>query len=319
MTRVPSPCTGLCRLDEQQCCVGCLRTRDEIAVWSGAGESRQEEILAAVDRRRVAKGHWLRVPRDGMTLVELLVVMAILSLLMGLLLPAVQAAREAARQASCKNNLKQVGIALHAYHDVHRAFPLGCLEWRGWQSPPSHRQFAWSAMLLPQLEQGPLHNEIDFGFPYDHPRNTAAANTRVATFLCPSSPERSGGMGPTDYGGLYGERLADRRSKDGVFLYDELIRFRDIRDGLSNTMGVAEDVGGPNAYWIDGGNVFEQAFGVNDPQAPWFDNEIRSVHPGGAMVLFVDGRVHFLTESVEHKLLGALITRAGSEVINGDY
>lgn len=271
--------------------------------------------IQADDRRthRQAGG----APNRAFTLVELLIVIAVIAMLAGLLLPAVQAAREAARKTSCGNNLRQVGLALHTYHDTHRSLPIGCFEYRGWRSPPTHRQFAWSAMILPQLEQAAVHDRIDFHVPYDHANNSDVAAARIPTYLCPSAPRGdAGGMGPTDYGGLYGERLVDRPSKDGVLIYEQAIRFRDITDGLSATLAVAEDVGGPNAHWIDGRNVFEQAFGVNDPDAPSFDNEIRSVHPAGAMALFAGGRVQFLSESIDLRTLGAIITRANHDVVD---
>ena len=83
-------------------------------------------------------------------------------------------------------------------------------------------------------------------------------------------------------------------------------------------MAVAEDVNGPHSEWINGANVFVQSGGVNDPSAWAGDNEIRSDHAGGAMALFVDGRVQFLSESIERVILGRLITRAGGEVAGAD-
>ncbi|MEL6897094.1 MAG: DUF1559 domain-containing protein [Planctomycetota bacterium] len=255
--------------------------------------------------------------RDGFTLVELLVVIAIIGILIGLLLPAAQAAREAARKTSCKNNMKQIGLAMQMYHDLHNRLPPGCHQWRGWPRRLDRKQMAWSAMILPQLEQGPLHASIDFGLPFDHPKNETAAKTKIQTYRCPTTPERyDAPFGVTDYAGIFGERIVNRRQADGVLVYETPFRFRDIRDGLSQTMSVAEDVGGPDAYWIDGTNIFEQTFGVNDRRAPSFDNEIRSQHTGGAMTLFVDGHVLFISQSIDRQLLGALITRDNSEVID---
>ncbi|MEM9646057.1 MAG: DUF1559 domain-containing protein [Planctomycetota bacterium] len=251
----------------------------------------------------------------GFTLVELLVVIAIIGILVAILAPGVQSAREAARQTHCKNNLKQIGLGLHAYHGVYRTLPIGCFEWRAWRAPKTRRQMAWSAMLLPFLEQSSVHDRIDFGLPFDHPANSAAAAVRIPTYECPSASRVPLVRGPTDYGGLFGERLLDRSPDDGVFLYEESIRFRDILDGLSQTMMVAEDVGGPDSEWINGRNVFVQAHGINDPEAWIGDNEIRSQHFGGAMVLFADGHVRFISQSLELETLGAVITRAKSEVV----
>ena len=189
-----------------------------------------------------------RSVRAGLTLIELLVVVAIIGMLISILLPAVQTTREAARQTRCKNNLKQIGLALHAYHNSHRTLPTGCIEWRGPFNPPTHRQFAWSALLLPFLEQQSLHKRIDFNVPFDAVANAEAAATRLSVYECPTAPTRSLKRGQTDYGGLYGERLLDPKTATGVFLYEKPIPFKDVRDGLSSTLAVAEDVGGLGVF-----------------------------------------------------------------------
>ena len=254
----------------------------------------------------------------GMSMVELLVVIAIIGMLVSLLLPAVQAAREAARQVSCKNNLRQIGISLHAYQDVHKTLPTGCLEWRSWRSPLSNRQFAWSAFLLPFLEQKALHDAIDFSLPFDSPRNAEAAGRRLNIYECPTADNRNLIRGQTDYGGLFGEMLVDSEQDDGVFLNERSIRFSEITDGLTHTLAVSEDVGGPDSEWINGGNVFVQSGGINDPNAWIGDNEIRSRHGPGAMTLFVDGRTQWMAQTIDTMTLGQLITRAKGEVISGD-
>lgn len=258
------------------------------------------------------------VVRRGFTLVELLVVIAIVGILIAMLLPAVQAVREAARKTSCHNNMHQVGIALHSYHNVHRTLPTGCFEWRGFSSPASHRQYAWSAFLLPFIEEQSLHSRIDFDVAFDDPANAEAAATPVATYRCPSAIDRFSERGLTDYAGLFGERIVSRDIWTGVFLYDRPIPFKAIFDGLSNTMCVAEDVGGPNSEWINGLNVFVQSHGINDRTAWIGDNEIRSLHPSGAMVLFTDGHSQFLSDSTDRQVLGAMITRAGREILPAD-
>ncbi|MEL6105705.1 MAG: DUF1559 domain-containing protein [Planctomycetota bacterium] len=251
----------------------------------------------------------------GFTLVELLVVLAILGILIALLLPAVQFAREAARQANCQNHQHQIGVALAAYHTVQRSLPIGCIEWRPWGAPATRKHLAWSALLLPQLGEQPLYEAVDFDYAYDHPKNAQAASVVVETYLCPTEVPSGSARAEISYAGLFGERLVDSRPDDGVFLYDRVIRFRDCLDGLSNTIATGEDMVGPESEWINGGNVLVQAHPINDDRVWVGDNEIRSLHPAGAMVLFLDGSTHLLNESIDRIVLGQLITRAGSEVI----
>ena len=139
--------------------------------------------------------------RNGMTLVELLVVVAIIAVLIGLLLPAVQAAREAARRTACGNNIRQIGLAIHHLHDHHSRFPAG---WNGVAQGHAAAEpedelpgWGWAARVLPQIEADALHDQIDFRKPiYDPGNPDLHAAVRVAvvpTFLCPSD-----GRGPTE-------------------------------------------------------------------------------------------------------------------------
>ncbi len=257
--------------------------------------------------------------RRGFTLIELLVVIAIIGVLIALLLPAVQAAREAARRAQCLNNLRQIGLALHGYHDVNNRFPPGGWEWR--PSPAStKRQIAWSALLLPWVEQRAVYDSLNLDLAYDAPANRTGGATALGVFLCPSSRRVSeivGGLGACDYGGLNGERITGPNNPPkGAFLYDDPLPLSAIRDGTSTTLGISEDAGWADGQWINGRNIFDQAFAIN--RAPRFENDIRSDHPGGANGLFLDGSARFLREQVPLRTLAALCTRAGGEVV-GDY
>ncbi len=204
--------------------------------------------------------------KSGFTLVELLVVIAIIGILVGLLLPAVQAAREAARRMSCSNNMKQLGLAMHNYHDTHRVFPYGFGE----------VQEFWSALILPQLEQNNLHstlvwtNSAQFGFGtvwtnYNSP-NKAACATLVSVFRCPSinQPEHIdynsiAGRVPVSYRGVAGAMVAsddastrpagyntaafmalEQPDLDGILFGASKIGFRDITDGSTNTLMIGE-------------------------------------------------------------------------------
>ena len=273
----------------------------------------------------------------GFTLVELLVVIAIIGILIALLFPAVQAAREAARRMSCSNNLHQVGIALHNYHDIHRTFPVGTIEYRNtylfvFKDPNAGLNFAWSALILPFLEQSAVLGEIDYGSPFDSAVNADIAAQVLPVYLCPTVPdgdELRQGRGPCHYGGIAGRQ---KPSLLGSLLYDvpawsngsitgvksaQAIRAADILDGLTNTVIVAEDSMNQDGQWISGGNVMEVAHTINDPDVAAIDNEIRSYHPGGANGVNADGSVRFLSETATREVVASLCTRAGGEVVEG--
>lgn len=255
--------------------------------------------------------------RSAFSLVELLVVIAVLGILASLLMVSIQSTRESARRLSCLNNFRQIGIALHVYHSTFGTFPAGGIE-------PRHlkrggRQLAWSALVLPQLEQGPLAETLDYGQAFDHPSNAAAAATVLPVYLCPSTPRRSplrNGRGACDYGGIFGERIMSPNDPPkGAMVYDRSFRIRDIRDGLGTTLVISEDSGSLDGQWINGRNLFDQAFPIN--AAPPFENDIRSRHPGGANGLFCDGSARFLGETIARETLAAICTRDGREVVEG--
>jgi prepilin-type N-terminal cleavage/methylation domain-containing protein/prepilin-type processing-associated H-X9-DG protein len=219
--------------------------------------------------------------RSGFTLIELLVVIAIIAVLIALLLPAVQQAREAARRTQCKNNLKQLGLALHNYHDTYNVFPMGYIDGvMGNNAGIKGEGWSWQAMILPQLEQGPLFQMIDFRFkPYGDgtistPANNAAAATPQPAFSCPSDPKPATipmhkapdyGEGPATTGavatssycgvaspwdgaqcnGPSGQPPQETGRELGLFTINRCRRMGDVTDGTSNTLAVGEVTFGP--------------------------------------------------------------------------
>lgn len=181
----------------------------------------------------------------GFTLIELLVVIAIIAILIALLLPAVQAAREAARRTQCKNNLKQLGLALHNYHDVHNAFPPG-----GTYQAAIVQPAGWSvqARLLPYIEQANLSTLIDFSHSYDV--QPAVTQIRVSSFMCPSEvndkayPDGALTHWPVNYAANYGEWFVWNPTSGefgtGAFGPNARTGMRDFIDGTSNSLAMAE-------------------------------------------------------------------------------
>ena len=246
---------------------------------------------------------------------ELLVVAAIVGLLLALLLPAVASARAAARRAHCQNNLRQIGLGLLLHHGAHQNFPVGCFEWRADGDSPQ-RQLAWSAYLLPFLEESALFEQLDLSAAFDSRRNAAAARTLLPVYLCPTSlrgEQLVGDRGPIDYGGIFGERISSPNNPPkGVMLIDRAISLSQVTDGASHTLIVAEDSRFLDGEWINGRNIFDQAFRIN--AAPTWENDIRSEHVGGAQAARADGSVAFLTNDLALPVLAAICTRAGGEL-----
>jgi len=202
----------------------------------------------------------------GFTLVELLVVIAIIGVMVGLLLPAVQAAREAARRMSCQNNLKQIGLGLHNYHDTFKVFPAGFYMNDGTYNAAKTPQqasngLAWSTMILPFIEQSPLYDlvqtqTLSFARHWElangaAPANAiAAARTGVSSYICPSDTmglinTKRGNYGNNNYLGNSGNNAA--RDLLGIFFVNSRIGMRDITDGTSNTFMVVECSGTADA------------------------------------------------------------------------
>lgn len=197
--------------------------------------------------------------KNGFTLVELLVVIAIIGVLIGMLLPAVQTARVAARRMQSLSNLRQIGLAIHGYHDARRSLPPGFRStptgsWpNGDNDPVPESGPGWSffAMLLPYLEETALHASIRFDLPITDALNKAARETNVSVFVDPGdAPPRlidvtASGATLTQaavcsYAGSLGTLAYEQQPFNGVFHRNSRIRFNDVSDGLSKTIAVGE-------------------------------------------------------------------------------
>lgn len=192
--------------------------------------------------------------RAGFTLIELLVVIAILSALIALLLPAVQQAREAARRTQCRNNLKQMGIALHNYHDTHNVLPIGYCSGMPYVDGATDTApgWSWASYILPQLDQGPLYNQFNWT---GSPQGVVAIQRNVPVYLCPTDitsnlpfnvPNKGGATvvqaAATSYAAVCGSDAVspEDKSGDGLFFRNSGVRLRDVTDGTSQTIAIGE-------------------------------------------------------------------------------
>jgi type II secretory pathway pseudopilin PulG len=317
----------------------------------------------------------------------LLVVIAIIGVLIALLLPAVQKVREAANRSQCLNNLKQLGLALHSYHDANLCFPSGFIA----QTPPQPGAYmsfvqsdytpGWSffALMLPYVEQGNLATKISYGLPILDGANQAARETPVKLFTCPSDTEPrliditdsgtttwAGSGNPTSYtypaassaltvlgqasvcsyAGCLGTIHYEEQPFTGMFHRNSRVRFADITDGSSNTVGIGERTSrfSPNS-WV--GPVWQQET-VYAPTAPLYDAATPSLnaratptavlvhvrisslqpnhpnnspgsffssHSSGAQFVNMDGSCRLISSSVAVQTYRDLCSRAGGEVV----
>lgn len=304
--------------------------------------------------------------RKGFTLVELLVVLAVIGLLVGLLLPAIQSSREAARRMSCSNNMRQLGLALHMFHDANRSFPAS-----GWNTAgpgnPAGKFVGWRPLILPYLEQANAHKLYNFSMNWWEETNLALAAIPFPMFRCPSTPENfpvlniiaknprpalalTLPLGPTDYEAIQGVQPAsidpafyNSGNRFAVMHRNSRTRMADILDGTSNTICVVECSGRPVVYrvrqarrdlnndqgigWADSEGPFSldgvnadgsregctPAAGCNMAMNVRNDNEPFSFHFGGIQVLYADGHVDFLSQTIDLKVMAAQCTRAAGE------
>ena len=293
--------------------------------------------LPSADRRRLALGRlsrrFARCKQRGFTVVELLVVIAVIGVLVALLLPAVQAARESSRRTRCANNLRQQGLALIGFEGEHHTLPVGCIDCL----EPPKRFHSWNSQLLPWLEQATLRKQVDFAHTSYEAPNIDAGAVVLDVFVCPSTlePEATSvsklwkTAAFTDYGGVYGVGGEGQDKVDeawniqplksdslGAFVYDESVAFNEITDGTSNTVACAELLNRrtTECKWINGNNIFAQDVESSINDAVITSVGIGSPHPSGAQVAFCDGHVTFLNEQMEQQALNALLTRAGEEL-----
>lgn len=310
----------------------------------------------------------MKAKKKGFTLIELLVVIAIIAILIALLLPAVQQAREAARRTQCKNNLKQLGLALHNYHDVYKCFPIGHQYVGGFDgnlaSGRGGSAFSWGWALLPYFDQAPLFSQFNAEqqlaetaptTPGGSVSNVQLAQSILPSVRCPSDsmPEKvNDGAIPnsattsyqgasSSYDGYGGTNFLRRNGAFTRSSFGVPISIRDIEDGTTNQIMIAETKWKTDASFRNRGRFFgaadnngltgaQGATNAIMVQGQWLMNwtsedgnpqphrTAGSAHVGGAQFVLGDGSVRFISENIDHTSTpwvnnaGAFMTPAGT-------
>ncbi len=212
-------------------------------------------------------------------------------LILAMFLP-VNRGREAARRTQCKNNLKQIGLALHNYHDVYEAFPPAFTV-----NSDGHPLHSWRTLILPFMEQQALYDGIDLSKPWSDPANRAAFESNLQAYRCPSSDIPDG---HTTYLGVTGP--------NSVFYSTEAVQLQNITDGTSNTLLVMEVPLEFSVHWM-------APYDAGLPLVLNLKSDAEKVHLGGALALLVDGSVRFLSKNIALETLEALVTINGGETV----
>jgi prepilin-type N-terminal cleavage/methylation domain-containing protein len=303
--------------------------------------------------------------RRGFTLIELLVVIAIIAILVALLLPAVQQVREAARRSQCQNHLSQIAVALANYEMAFEVLPPGVVNPTGpirseAKAPeavaapdadvapdappagaaadavaPDYYHVSWIVQILPQLDERNAYRKFDFQQSVYAPRNAEVRAYKIATLLCPSSPETfQSGVAETNYAGCHHDgETPIHVDNNGLLFLNSRISFEEITDGCSHTLLVGEKLmAGDVLGWVSGTRATLRNAGETPNQRrvearlamrggeaavrpPEEVGGFGSFHPGGAQFALGDGAVRFLSENIDPVFFTRLANRADGELV----
>ncbi|MCI0683425.1 MAG: DUF1559 domain-containing protein [Gemmataceae bacterium] len=275
------------------------------------------------------------VHRRGFTLIELLVVIAIIAVLIALLVPAVQRVRESASRLRCHNNLKQIGLALHSYHDRMKYFPPGYVSGVNAAGEDTGPGWGWAAHILDDIEQTPLRRQINFGLDVAHSANAGPRVHRLQIFLCPSDAHvgtfvpdgASVSIAHGNYAGVFGNlEIEDGPGNgNGMFYRNSRLRFADLVDGSSNTFLVGERSSNlSKATWTGALAGIDESQALVLGTCDHLPNDLAAAHAEdfwsrhaqGVNFLFGDGSVHNIHNSISEDVYRALSTRAGGEPVS---
>ena len=281
--------------------------------------------------------------KSGFTLVELLVVIAMIGILVALLLPAVQMARSAARRLSCQNNLQQLLIAATNYETAHMRYPQGVVD-KSTVIIEKEGKFhhSWVIPLLPYLEERNANKKVDKGVSVYHPKNRAVRSITIGVITCPSAPRAPG---RSSYAAVHNDvEVPIGANNTGTFFLNSDIRYEDITDGTTHTVFFGEKiVEKGDLGWMSGTRATLRNMGdkmnvaLTAPGAPVFRptseawppgkqttiakrvGGFGSSHPQGAIFGFGDGHVSFLNEQIDMGVYRALGNRADGKLIEKNW
>lgn len=231
-----------------------------------------------------------------MTLIEWVVVLAIIAVLLALLFPPATRSREATRQVQCKNKLKQIGLALHNYHDVYGSFPPAYTVDADGQ--PLH---SWRTLILPYLDRDDVYESIDLTKRWDDPANATAFETRIPEFEC---PEDYRDIPHTNYLGLVGVHAAFHPNRPR--------QLSEFLDGPSKTVMVTDVLLKDAVHWMAPQDISIENFFRHS-------KDLDHLHEGGFQCLSADGAVHFVNEKIKAEDLRALVTPAGNDSLSFEF
>jgi prepilin-type N-terminal cleavage/methylation domain-containing protein len=273
--------------------------------------------------------------RRAFSLIEVLVVIAIIALLVALLLPAVHGATEAARRTQCRGNLHNIGVALHSYHETHKTLPPGWLSSRvGDFVYPGYS--SWLMAILPEIDQAPVFNSINMELPAWAPDNATVVERRLELYLCPSDPTNKGQfrmnwlgtdltLAYSNYVGNLGRDFimdyydyGHGAQPDGVLYRRSSVKMRDITDGTSLTIMAGERVNNDplcRPLWSFGATsvvTADSSHGISEGEHEFLWG-FSSHHPQGAHFVMCDGSAGFISRKIDMNVFMNLSTREGHE------